>query len=418
MHFMKTRARLYLCILVMCLGACKNADTETTGTDNSNSTLFWFEPTTSTLIGVGQTINIFTALKASTYDLFPSYVAPTAITWTSSQSSVATVSNATVVGVSEGATVITGTYLTHSSQITVQVSGTMINRSLTVSGQGTRSYGLYTPNFGSTTGPHPVVLAFHGGGGSAMNHASISMLNKLAQAQKFYVAYPEGSGVIQTFNGGACCGAAKTNNTDDVYFTRHVLDDLEAKFSIDTSKIFATGFSNGGIMSHRLACALSDRIDGIAAVGGASGEFDSNSNQYYTCSPTNPIPILHIHINNDRNYPIGGGLGTGISETPFYSVASTISDWLARNNLTAAATTEIVTPTTTCYKYTTVSNGGNPSAPVTNCVVSPIDIFDSVNEIVFGGGHSWPGGVRSLSTASDTPPTDFDANSYMWSFWN
>jgi poly(3-hydroxybutyrate) depolymerase len=41
-----------------------------------------------------------------------------------------------------------------------------------------------------------------------------------------------------------------------------------------------------------------------------------------------------------------------------------------------------------------------------------------VNEIVFGGGHAWPGGTRSPSAKSDVPPTDFSADSYLWRFFN
>src|SRR5882757_6903229 len=101
-----------------------------------------------------------------------------------------------------------------------------------------------------------------------MMQASTSQLNKLAHDQKIYVVYLEGTGVIQTFNGGSCCGSAQTNNIDDVLYVKTVLDDSEANYTVNAAKIFATGFSNGGIMSHRLACAVADRIAGIAAVSG------------------------------------------------------------------------------------------------------------------------------------------------------
>lgn len=74
------------------------------------------------------------------------------------------------------------------------------------------------------------------------------------------------------------------------------------------------------MMSHRLGCALADRIAGIAPIGGASGQFDRDLNKYYSCNPARRIPVLHMHATNDRNYPYEGGYGAGLSDTDFYSI--------------------------------------------------------------------------------------------------
>lgn len=251
-----------------------------------------------------------------------------------------------------------------------------------------------------------------------MIQASTSLLSQFAQSQKFYVAFLEGTGGIKTFNAGNCCGTAETNNVDDVLYVRRAIEQIEADFAVDSGKIFSTGFSNGGMMSHRLACELADKISGIAAIGGASGQFDIDDNQYYPCNPSQPIRVLHIHAANDRNYPIEGGFGDGFSNTPFYSIESTIETWRIRNNLTSQAAIENISSTTQCRHYRTVSNGALPSAPVSLCVLDPTDIYDSINEIVFGGGHSWPGGARSPAPNSDVPPQDFNANAYLWDFLN
>ena len=381
------------------------------------TTRFWLEPTTTTTIGVGQTFDTFPAIKSSA-DAFPSYVGATLVTWSSSQPGVASIDgNGMVIGLSAGTTVVTAQYQTYSSQVTVQVSGAFLQRNVAVSGQGIRHYSIYVPPFGDTS-PHPAILSLHGGGGSAMIQASTSLLNKFAQAEKIYVVYLEGTGAIQTFNAGSCCGSSQTQNVDDVLYVRTVLDDIETNYNVNPAKIFATGFSNGSMMSHRLACAVADRVAAIAAVSGGSGQFDKALNQYYVCNPTRPIPVLHIHAANDRNYPFAGGVGDGISSTNFYPIDATISDWIGRNNVTAQATVENVTSTTTCYHYSAVANTSKPSAPVILCKLNPVDVYDSVNSIVFGGGHSWPGGVRSPAAKSDVPVTDFNANAYMWNFFN
>jgi polyhydroxybutyrate depolymerase len=413
---------LFACLLAgsVAVTSCGGGGSDSGGGGNPAPKTFWVEPAGgSTVIGIGQSINVYAAFKANASDPYPAYVDAAQVAWTSSNPACAAISaSGAVTGLAACSTVITANYQSHADQLTVQVSGNWVNRSVTVAGQGVRQYSLYVPDFGGAGGSHPALLSLHGGGGSAMIQAASSRLVELAGAQKIYVAFLEGSGAIKTFNGGACCGYAATNNIDDVAYASAVIDDIESRDSVNAAKVYSTGFSNGGIMSHRLACAIADRISGIAAVSGASGQYDQNLTQYYTCNPARPIPVLHIHATNDRNYPYAGGTGDGLSATAYYPVEATIADWRARNNVTAQATAEAVTATTTCYKYETPANASLPSARVTLCKVNPVDVFDSVNEIVFGGGHSWPGGTRSPSAKSDVPVTDFSADTYLWRFFN
>lgn len=378
---------------------------------------FWIEPALQTVIGVGQTIPLYPAYKSDASAEFPAYLDAADVSWTSSRPECATIdAGGRVNGIGACTTEIAASYLGHTRRLTVQVSGTWIDRTVAVPGQGMRSYSVYRPDFGGLPGPHPALLALHGGGGSAAIQASTSQLVKLAHAQKVVVAFLEGSGVIRTFNAGACCGYAKTNNIDDVAYTRAVLDSLQASDPVDAARIHATGMSNGGMMSHRLACALADRLAGIAAVTGASGQFDQALTPYYTCTPARRIPVLHIHASNDRNYPYAGGAGDGLSGTAYYPVDSTIADWRVRNNVTNVASVERVTATTTCHRYDEPADTGLDSAPVTLCRIDPVDRYEPATGIVFGGGHSWPGGARSPSPSSDTPVMDFNANDYLWRF--
>jgi poly(3-hydroxybutyrate) depolymerase len=109
--------------------------------------------------------------------------------------------------------------------------------------------------------------------------------------------------------------------------------------------------------------------------------------------------------------------GDGVSATNYYPIEATVADWVARNNATATATLERVTATTVCRHHRETADGTKPSAPVTLCTLDPADVYDPVTEIVFGGGHSWPGGLRSPAPASDAPATDFNANTYLWNFF-
>lgn len=386
---------------------------------------FSLEPSNNNLVvAVGQEISIYAPFYVNTSDPFPVYVSGSQISWSSSAAGVASVSSTGVVtGVTEGAATVSAVYTYQGQQFTsrvaLKVAGRMTRRTINVPGQRARSYLVYSPFSSPDSMPRPVLLSLHGGGGNASLQAASSLLNSTAQVEKFYVLYPEGTGAIQTFNAGACCGTAQTQNVNDVQYINAILDDFGAAFAIDSQKVYATGFSNGAIMTHRLACELSNRISGIAAVSGGSGEFDGNLNRYFQCTPARPIPVLLIHASNDRNYPIAGGVGEGASGTPFYSIAASVSDWRVRNNVGSQAVIESVTPTTACYHYRNSSDAMKPSATVSLCVTTPSkDIFDSNTGVVFGGGHSWPGGSRSPNGGSDTPVGDFSASNYLWKYLN
>ncbi len=375
---------------------------------------FWITPAATT-IGAGQYIATSGFYNSTSNVPYPAIVNPSQITWASSNSTVASVSAGSIAGLTEGTAIITANYLNFAFQINILVSGKMMKRTLVVGGV-TRDYYIYIPPITDKL-THPLVLSLHGGGGTAMNQAGTSQFNQLAQVQKFYVVYPDGLGSLQTFNGGACCGYAQANNIDDVSFISAVISDAEANYSINAAKIYATGFSDGAIMSHRLACNLSTQIAGFMSVSGGTGELDGSGKSYYTCNYSRPIPILETHALNDQNYPFSGGIGNGPSGTSFYSIPSTISRWITLNNVSnVPSSVEVVTSTTTCYHYATPASD-SPSAPVTLCKINPVNVYDATDGIIFGGGHSWPGGIRGGSSKADVPVSDFNADNYFWKYF-
>lgn len=157
--------------------------------------------------------------------------------------------------------------------------------------------------------------------------AMISGLSKKADSAGFVVVYPNGTGRLKnrllTFNAGNCCGYAMTNKIDDIEFTRKLLDNLNKFVNIDRKRVFATGMSNGGIMSYLLASELSDCIAAIAPVGGPMGT--------EICTPNRPVSIIHFHGTKDEHAPFHGGKGIGISGTEFYSVEHSIQAWVKSN---------------------------------------------------------------------------------------
>jgi polyhydroxybutyrate depolymerase len=131
-----------------------------------------------------------------------------------------------------------------------------------------RTYILHVPPSYNERHPVPLVISLHGGGGNAGHQRRVSDFNRLADEKGFIVVYPNGTGqrqdAILTWNGGACCGYAMTNNVDDVGFIRALIAELSNAYAIDPKRIYVTGISNGGIMAYRLACEASDVIAAIA----------------------------------------------------------------------------------------------------------------------------------------------------------
>lgn len=239
----------------------------------------------------------------------------------------------------------------------------------------------------------PLLIAMHGGGGSALNLQNQSGLSLAADQNDFIVVYPEGyhGGFlnIRTWNAGWCCGYSSTTNIDDVGFIDTLLDVLIARYNIDTNRIYATGMSNGGFMSYRLACELSHRIAAIAPI--------ASSMSLIECNPGRPVPIIHFHSYQDGSVPYEGGIGNGISDHYNAPLDSVLAVWAATNACQEG-------------KIEVQDNDDYTQYTWTNC--------DCASDIIWyltkDGGHSWPGGNQT--PIGDLPSMVINANELMWDF--
>ncbi|MBK7944026.1 MAG: phospholipase [Flavobacteriales bacterium] len=171
-----------------------------------------------------------------------------------------------------------------------------------------RTYTLRLPSSYNGSTPMPLVIAMHGGFGSGTQLENQSQLTPKGESEGFILVYPDGypSPInIRTWNAGGCCGYAMNQNINDVGYISALLDQIIATHNIDTLRIYATGMSNGGFMSYRLACELSDRIAAIAPV--------SASMTIESCQPVRPVPVISFHSFLDTSVPWQGGIGDGIS---------------------------------------------------------------------------------------------------------
>jgi polyhydroxybutyrate depolymerase len=245
-------------------------------------------------------------------------------------------------------------------------------------------YAHVPPNYDPARGT-ALVFNFHGFTSDALQEAVLSLMNDKADSEGFIVLYPVGTGAPLSWNAGACCGTATATNVDDIQFVKDILASASDQLCIDPARVYATGMSNGGFLSHRIGCELADRFAAIAPVAGVMG--------IDTCNPSRPMPVMHFHGTQDPLVPWDGSASLG-----FPSVMSTFTGWADRDGCTGNAVETYNQGDAHCSTYDHC-NGG---ADVTLCTIE-------------GGGHTWPGGtpVPSLGFTS----TDIHATDAMWTFF-
>ncbi len=257
-----------------------------------------------------------------------------------------------------------------------------------------RTYLLHLPTGYSEADSMPLIIAMHGGFGNAFNLENQSQLSVKADAENFMVVYPEGveGGFfnISSWNAGWCCGYSSSSNIGDVGFINTLLDTLISKYSIDTNRIYATGMSNGGFMSYRLACELSARIAAIAPVAA--------SMSMTTCTPVRPVPVIEFHSYLDENVPYLGGIGSGPSDHYNPPQDSVLNVWANLNSCSVINDTVL------------------DNAQYTFIIWRDCDCNSEIQQyITQDGGHSWPGGMQ---TATGDPVSNYiNATDLMWTFF-
>jgi polyhydroxybutyrate depolymerase len=273
-------------------------------------------------------------------------------------------------------------------------------RHLSVGGYD-RRYLVHVPPRAAGGGPMPVVLALHGGGSNAEQMRRFSALDATGDREGFLAVFPDGTGRLGsmlTWNGGDCCGHGKRQGIDDVAFVRSLLLDLERATPVDPRRIYATGMSNGAIMSYRLACELSDRIAAIAPVAGPMG--------IGVCRPSRPVPVMHFHGTLDDFAPYEGGQGSrSVSGTIFRSVEESVRQWVA---LLACPSPprRAVEPGGEATGMRAIRETWGPCRQGAEVVLITIE----------GGGHTWPGG-DSRRRFLGPVATGVSANDLMWEFF-
>ena len=252
-----------------------------------------------------------------------------------------------------------------------------------------RDFLVHLPT-GYVSGQHlPVVFNIHGYGMTATLEEYYSKMDVVSDTGNFIVVYPDG--ISNAWNVGWF--GNYHSGIDDVGFISKIIDTLSLLYNIDLNRVYTCGLSNGGFLSHRLACELGNRIAAIASV---AGEF-SDSVAYY-CAPARKIPVMMIHGTNDPTVPYNGLGGIGTEQS--------ISIWLAKNQCSTVNDTIFVPDTNTTDTATA------QRIDYRSCAASTEVLFYKV----LNGGHTWPNAL--INTNYGPTCRDFDGSTEIWHFFN
>ena len=271
-----------------------------------------------------------------------------------------------------------------------------------ISGGIERCYLLHLPPSYDSSQPIPVVVSLHGFASRPEGQRDLSQWNVIADRETFAVAYPQGTHTPLRWNSFP---SSATSGVDDVQFMRDMLVDVANIVTVDSSRIYVNGMSNGGATTHRLACDVADRVAAFGDVAGPALDPPD------PCNPTRPVPIIAFFGTSDPLVPYKGGrtvggafiqrlaqlTGGSLPSMTMMPAEKWAASWAERDG--CSLTPEPI-PTT----------GDVRGIRYTGCRDNAEVVFYTIE----GGGHTWPGG-NPIPVGKTSH--DIDASETMWEFF-
>jgi len=306
-----------------------------------------------------------------------------------------------------------------------------------------RTFVVHLPIGYDSKNKYPVVILLHGAGETDQDMARRSRFDFVADRYGIIAFYPNSDGVrwdigvavaqperparrrggsggsagsglelpipFPSPGGGAEQGRASQNNKSDnksqdgdVAFFDQMLDKLTAAYSVDANRIFATGYSDGGLMDFRLGCSMGKRIAAIAPVAAAMPK-DMSAR----CELSRAVPLLMLNGTSDPVVHYGGGSVKGATLTTL-SVQTTAEKW-AQLDRCAPKPTQTTLPPHDKHGMTTrvdTYSGCRDGAEVALYAIE-------------GGGNTWPSGDELVPEKEvGKTSTDLDDDEIIWRFFS
>ena len=244
------------------------------------------------------------------------------------------------------------------------------------------------PTNPTTTARVPAILMLHYSGGTPEKMANLTTVGRLVRDYGIWVILPEGLRRRWSTD-----PVRDRNRTDDSTFLANVIDNAVAAHPIDSTRVYLSGFSDGGFMAERFACVHSERI---AAANWVSATLLNTLSR--SCAFTNTTPVITFHGTKDPRVHYNGA--TGLASAP--ATAAYFA------NLDGCA----VPPA-----GTDLPNTANDRTTV------HLDSYDACSSgkpvhfyTINGGGHTWPGNTYQSGFLGRTTH-DIDATLLIWDFF-
>ncbi|MDE3095976.1 MAG: hypothetical protein KGK07_08245 [Chloroflexota bacterium] len=250
-------------------------------------------------------------------------------------------------------------------------------------GGASRSYILHIPPGYDGAARTPVVLLFHGFALSAEFMRSYTKFEDVADAHRFIVVIPDGTGSPRFWNSNGVPGGP-----DDVGFVRDLLAKLSGQLCIEPARVYAAGYSNGGGMAQLVACSLPGEIAAVALV----------ASEYGPCPAA--VPLIAFHGTADPVLPFEGAPASGAAGASFPPIRMVVSAWAARLG---------------CDRLPTISRPA-PDVELStfhNCIAGDAQ---ALLYAVLGGGHTWPGAAFPIDAVGPTTQ-EISASAVIWDFF-
>jgi polyhydroxybutyrate depolymerase len=265
-----------------------------------------------------------------------------------------------------------------------------------------RTYRIHVPPSYDGSKEVPLVLMFHAGGGSGQSAERNFGFSRLSDQEGFLVVYPDG--IAHQLNDGRIGERfAKVRGVDDVNFIRALIEHLAQSHKIDRRRIYATGFSNGGFLSHRLGCELYDTLAAIASVAGTL-----DPRQAARFAPKHPVHVLQIHGTKDVIVPYEGGAVAGDAAQwgQCIPASAMITLWVIANGCKFPSQVEDLP-----------ENDPNDGTSLRRETYAPGERgAEVVLYTIKGQGHNWAG-RPAPSQVTGPSTTEIEAAPLIWEFF-
>lgn len=241
-----------------------------------------------------------------------------------------------------------------------------------------REYIIYVPNSYDGTSAVPLLFNFHGFGGSASEFINDADMRAEAEANSFILVYPQGSCLNGASHWNPCpIDGDNKSSADDLGFVEALVNEVSSQYTIDLERIYAAGYSNGGMMAYGLANYKSNLIAAVASVSGSMLDCLGNT--------SHPIPVVHLHGTSDGVIPYDGS-------NDWNSVQSTLDYWTSFNNTISTPTINVDTTGGMTIEHYVYGQGDNSVS---------VEHYKYI-----GGDHVW----------FNEPYQGLNASNLVWSF--